>query len=492
MGKTKATGIAGGLFWTFGERIGAQLMTTLVAMLLARLLAPSYYGVISIVMIFINLCNIFVTGGLGTAVVRKPDADSQDFNTAFVLSFGLSVVMYLLLFVCAPYISRFYGIASLTLVMRVMGLRLLLTALNSIQRASIQREMAFRRLFVGSLAGTILSGAAGILAALCGWGVWALVLQNLANTAVNTMVLFFIGSWRPKLQCSVQKARYILSFGSKVLGASLIANLEHDLCGLMVGKVFGSAELAFYDYGSKYPSLLVDNVNSSINSVMLPAYAKVQDDPEKLLRMLRRSVRIGLFLLGPMLIGFMAVADNFVLAILTEKWMPCVPFIRIFCLAYLTRPLETCCHKILLAIGHEEVPLRVIAAVNLVAAVSVLAAVFAFHSIFLVAASRLLVTLVSLIGFMSASNRYVGYRFHQQMEDILPTLGVSGLMGCAAYLAGGILQAPLASLLLQIAVGAASYLVLSFVFNRRIFLGIWEMVRTRQVSLDPAEEEVRR
>ena len=475
MSKTKGNDIASGLFWTFGERIGAQLMTTVVAMLLARLLAPSYYGLISIVTVFIDLCNIFVTSGLGTAVVRKPDADSLDFNTAFALSFGLSAVLYAALFLCAPLISRFYGIAALTPVMRVMGLRLLLAALNTIQRASIQRAMAFRRLFIGSLFGTLLSGVAGVCAALYGLGVWALVIQNLTNTAVNTAILFFIGAWRPRLEYSGKRVRYILSFGSKVLAADLIANLERNVRSLIIGKVFGSAELAFYDHGSRYPSLLVDNVNSSINSVMLPAYARVQDDAGKLLQMLRRSIRMGMFLLGPMLIGFMAVADNFVRVVLTEQWLPCVPFLRIFCLAYLTRPLETCCHKMLLAIGHEEVPLRVIAAVNVTAMASLLAATFAFQSVFLIAAGNLLVTLVSLAGFMTASNRLVGYRLSQQLCDILPSLSISALMGCAAYLSGGLLRDPLPALGLQIAVGVAVYALLSLAFNRKAWGDLWAM-----------------
>lgn len=477
MAKSKGDNIASGLFWTFGERIAAQLMTTIVTMILARLLAPSYYGIISIVTVFIDLCNIFVTSGLGIAVVRKPDADNLDFNTAFVLSFGLSVVLYGILFVCAPLISRFYSIDTLTPVMRVMGLRLLLAALNTIQRASIQRDMSFRRLFVGSLFGTILSGIVGVCAAWYGLGVWALVVQNLTNVTVNTVVLFFIGTWRPKLQYSNKRVRYILSFGSKVLAADLIATLERNIRSLIIGKVFGSADLAFYDHGSKYPALLVDNVNSSINSVMLPAYSKVQDDKENLLRMLRQSICMGMFLLGPMLIGFMAVADNFVLVVLTDKWLPCVPFLRMFCLAYLTRPLETCCHKMLLAIGHEEVPLRVMFVVNVTAIVSVLIAVFAFQSVFLIAAGNLLVTLVSLISYMSAANRYAGYRFRQQLQDILPSLGISALMGYAAYLTGRLLYDPLQSLGLQIVVGIVVYMLLSFVFNRKAWTTLWKLVQ---------------
>ena len=176
----RGDGIASGLFWSFGERMSAQAVATLVAMLLARLLDPADYGMISVVTVFVSLCNIFVTSGLGTAVVRKPDAGPADFNTAFWLSLGLAAMLYGLLFWAAPAIGRFYGLPALTAVMRVMGLRLILAALNNIQRASVQREMAFRWYFAASLLGTVLSGAAGVAAALGGLGVWALVIQSLS------------------------------------------------------------------------------------------------------------------------------------------------------------------------------------------------------------------------------------------------------------------------------------------------------------------------
>lgn len=462
----RGDGIASGLFWSFGERMSAQAVATLVAMLLARLLDPADYGMISVVTVFVSLCNIFVTSGLGTAVVRKPDAGPADFNTAFWLSLGLAAVLYGLLFWAAPAIGRFYGLPALTAVMRVMGLRLILAALNNIQRASVQREMAFRRYFAASLLGTVLSGAAGVAAALGSLGVWALVIQSLSNLSVHAGVLLAVGRWRPRFQFCPARARCIVSFGWKVLAADLVPGLQQNGRSLIVGKVFGSAELAFYDQGSKYPALLVDNVNSSINSVMLPAYARVQDDPEALLGMLRRSIRMGMFLLGPMLVGFAAVAENFVRVVLTDKWLPCVPFLQIFCASCLTRPLETCCHKILLAVGRETAPLRIIGAVNLTAVATVLAAAFWFHSILLMALGNLLVTLVSLAGFMAASSRYVGYRLGRQMEDVLPSLAVSALMGILAGLAGRLPLEPLPLLGVQMGAGVVSYGVLSARFNR--------------------------
>ena len=467
--------IAAGLAWSFGERMWAQLAATLAAMVLARLLEPGDYGIISIVNVFVSLCSLLAAGGLGTALVRKREADSADFNTAFCLSLGLSAALYLVLFWAAPGISRFYGLPALTVIMRVMGLRLVLAALHNIQQAAIQREMAFRRYFAASLLGTSLSGVLGVAAALTGFGVWALVIQYLTGTLISTGVLLAAGRWRPRLEFCRHRARYIVSFGWKVLAADLVPSLQQSVRSLLIGKVFGSADLAFYDQGNKYPSLLVDNVNSAINRVMLPAYARVQDDPGRLLQILRRSVRAGMFLLTPMLVGCMAVAENFVRVVLTDKWLPCVPFFQIFCAACLTRPLETCCHKMLLAIGRETVPLQIIAAVNGTAVMVLLAAAFWLHSVLWIAWGSLLMTLVSLAGFMTASARWIGYRFRHQMEDVLPSLGVSLLMGVLAGLAGRLPLEPVPSLLLQIGVGVLSYGLLSWRFNRRQTIRMWKM-----------------
>lgn len=471
--------VVGGLAWSFFERISTQLVSTLVTVVLARLLAPEHYGIISIVTVFITFLNVFITSGFGSALVQKKDADLLDFDTAFVLSLGLSAVLYIVLFLAAPAIAVFYEMPLLTDVLRVMGLQLPLAAVTNIQRSHVQRAMTFKKFFLVTLGGTIISGLSGVIMAAAGFGVWALVAQYMSNTIATTVLLFSVCTWRPKFRFSSQKAKEIGSFGWKVLATQLIATLESDIRSLLIGKVFGSADLAYYDHGKRYPALLVTNINSSIDSVMLSAYSKEQEDLQRILAMLRRSVCVGCYALVPVLLGFAAVSDMFVHLLLTDKWLPAVPFLQIFCLVYLTRPMESSCRQALLAIGKSGVVLAVITTINVVALLGTIVAVFIIKNVLAIALVSLLTTLVSLIGFTSCTGHFLKYTFKMQMQDLLPPIIMGGIM-CAVVVFVGQLQIPaLLLLLLQILIGVVIYLGLSFLFKVEAFTYLLGMIKSK-------------
>lgn len=462
MGKNS---ISGGLIWTFGERIAAQLVTTVITIVLARILLPEYYGMISIVTIFISLCDVFVTSGMGTALVQKKNVDEEDYNTAFIISMTIAAFLYIILFFLAPLISKFYTMDALTLVIRVMALRLPLAAINSIQQAHVQRAMAFKRFFIATLSGTLMSGFVGLYLAMNGYGVWALVFQYLTNTTVNTIVLFFVEKWIPKVQFSLDKAKEIYSFGWKVLATELVYTLENNMCGLIIGKMFGAADLAFFDQGKKYPGILVNNINSAINKVMLPAYSRHQEDLKQLKDMLRKSISVGAFLLAPILIGFAVVSETFISVVLTDKWLFCSPYIKIFCLMYLTRPLETACHQALLAVGKSDTVLRVMIIINSVDFTLLLIAAWCFKSVLFIAVGTLITALVSLSCFMYCSNKILGYKLREQVSDIVPVLLCSFVMGGIVSLVGLLVENQVVLLVMQIIIGALVYIALAKIVN---------------------------
>lgn len=461
--------VVGGLVWVFGERVLAQLVSTLVTIVLARLLIPEHYGLISIVMVFINFLDVFVVTGFGSALVQKKNADALDFDTAFWLSFSISFVLYFALFFAAPMIAQFYKTPLLCSVLRVMGLRLPLAAINNIQRSYVQRAMNFKKFFWVTIGGTLISGVTGVAMAIAGFGVWALVVQYMSNTVASTALLFVVCLWRPKWQFSAAKAREIWNFGWKVLATQLVATLESDIRSLIVGKVFGPADLAYYDQGRKYPALLVMNISSSIDSVMLSAYSKEQEDRQRVLSMLRRSVRTGLYILVPILLGFAAVAETFTVLLLTEKWLPAVPFMQVFCLAYLTRPLESSCRQALLSIGKSGAALVAIVLINVIALLGTLVAVFALESVFMIAVVSIITTCVSLICFVSYSNHYLGYTLKMQLQDTMPTLLIGAVMFIAAWLAGQVQMNLFLRLVFQIFVGAGVYIGVSVAFRVESF-----------------------
>ncbi len=455
------TKITSGLFWTYGERITAQGISLIVSVILARLLSPDEYGVISIVMIFISLCDALVTGGFGNSLIQKKDADDIDFATMLYCGLILSTVLYCLLYFCSPFIATFYDNGILVPVIRVLAIRIPISGVNSIQQARIQKKMDFKKFFFATLGGTIISAVIGIVMAYRGYGVWALVAQYLSNTIIDTIVLFILEGWHPRLVFSFKRAKNLLGFGWKVLAFTMVYTIEGNFRSLVVGKVFGSAELAYYEQGKKFPNVIVSNINTSISKVMFPALALQQDDRDRLKRMCRRSVKTGIFLLAPLLVGLMACADDFVSVILTDKWMSCVPFLRILSIVFLVRPLTTTSQQAILAIGRSDVMLKIELVINILAVSLLVISAFGFRSLILVAWSNVVTETVGLLMFMYYEKRLIQYHLKEQLVDLLPSLFVSLSMGMVVYSIHFIPIVPVVRLFFQVLIGSCTYFMIS-------------------------------
>ena len=471
--------VAGGLFWSYGERIMAQLVSLIVSIVLARLLDPENYGVISIVMIFITLCDAIVTGGFGNSIVQKKDTDELDVNTMLICSVAISLFLYIILYLAAPFIADFYQMEIIRPILRVLGLRLLISGVNSIQRAWIQKRMLFKRFFISTSFGTIISAIVGISMAYMGAGVWALVGQYLTNSFIDTFVLFVTNDWRPKLQFSFERAKQMLSYGWKVLLTTVVYTIEGDVRSLIVGKQFGSADLAYYDQGKKFPNLLVSNINTSISNVMFPVLSKNQDSRERMKAICRRSIKTSTYLLAPLLLGLIAVSNEFVRVILSDKWLPCVPFLQILTLVYLVRPLTTTDQQAIMSTGRSDLTLRIMIAVNVTDVILLLIAVFVMKSVIMIAVGALLTEVVSMALFMKYVKKCIGYTYLEQLSDIIPSLLLAISMGAIVYLVGKINVNVVAVLILQVVVGAGYYMVMSYILHFEPFLYLVKMLKEK-------------
>lgn len=462
--------VVGGLIWSYGERITAQLVSLIISIVLARILDPEHYGVISIVMIFITLCNAFVTGGFGNSLVQKKDADELDFNTMLYCSIVVSILLYAVLFISAPYIASFYSMPIICPVLRVLGIRIPISGINSIQHAWIQKKLEFKKFFFATLLGTILSAFVGIGLAYFGFGVWALVAQYLTNTIIDTVVLFFINNWRPRLMFSWCRAKNLLLYGWKVLVTTLIYTISGDLRSLIIGKKFGSSDLAFYDQGKKFPNLIVSNINSSISKVMFPVLSHNQDNLPKLKQMCRKSVRVGVYLLSPLLIGLISVADVFVEVVLSTKWLPCVPYLQILAMVFLVRPLTTTCQQAIMSIGRSNITLKIELITNIIGIALLCIAVFFLNSVLMVAYGNLLTEIVSFVLFMRYSNKYINYSYREQIKDIAPSLTLSCLIGIMIYSMNFIGLNKIVVLITQVMVGILAYIGTSYLLQLEPFV----------------------
>ena len=394
-------------------------------------------------------------------------------------SVATSILLYIIIFCAAPYIASFYNMPIIRPILRVLGLRLLISRVNSIQRAWIQKRMLFKRFFISTSFGTIISAVVGISMAYMGKGAWALVGQYLTNSFIDTAVLLITNDWKPRLQFSWKRAKEMLSYGWKVLVTTVVYTIEGDLRSLIIGKKFGSADLAYYDQGKKFPNLLVTNINTSISNVMFPVLSESQNDPTRLKQLCRRAVRIGIYLLSPLLIGLMGVADTFVIAILSEKWAPCIPFLRILTLVFLVRPFTTTCQQSILSVGRSDITLKIEIIVNAVAIGILFYSVFILESVLGIAIGTLIAELVSMGMFMYYENKIIRYSYKEQLQDLLPSLGLATVMGVIVYIVHFLPIYKGLALILQVVIGAAFYFAASYVLQFEPFVYLVGMLKEK-------------
>ena len=346
--------ITSGLLWTYLERVLAQGVSTLVTIILARILTPDHYGVVSVVTIFITICDTLVVGGFSDTLIQKADADELDFSTLFWFVLGLSGGMYVLLFLGAPFVEMFFDTPLVCAALRVMGIRVLINGVRSIQSAYISKHMKYRYFFFATLFGTVLSAIVGIAMAYLNFGVWALVAQYLTNSIVDTVIIWFTCGWRPKKMFSFKRLKVLYSFGWKMQASSLLATLYSELESFSIGKKYTSTDLAFFDKGKQFPKLIMHNVQTSVSKVMLPAFSLVKSDSTKMLDLAKKSVRTSSYVMFPLLIGLMACADEFVVAVLTEKWIAAIPFLRLLSIYYICEPIMSVDKQIVIASGDSK------------------------------------------------------------------------------------------------------------------------------------------
>ena len=347
-----------GFFWKFNEQITSQLVSFAISIILARLLSPKEYGIISLVNVFIIIMEVFVTTGFSSALIQKKNTSQLDFSTLFLCSFIFSIILYIIIFLSAGLIANFYHNEDLIPVIKVLGLRLPISAFNSIQMAYVSRHMAFKKIFFSTSIATIISGIVGIVLAYIGWGVWALVYQNLLSVLLQTIVLFAEIPWRPRLEFSFKEAKALMNYGWKVLAANLSGTFFLQLRSLIIGRFYNASDLAYYNRGSRFPELISNNVDGTISSVLFPALSKYSDDLFKLKEVTRESLRMSSFIIFPLMFGLAVVAKPITVLLLTSKWLPSVPFMQCLCIAFSFSTISNANMQALKASGRSDVLLE--------------------------------------------------------------------------------------------------------------------------------------
>lgn len=470
--------VAGGLFWKLLELLGAQGIQFVVALLLARLMTPAEYGTIGLIMIFITLANVFVQSGFATALIQAERVEEADFSSVFWISLAVSVPVYGLLVLAAPFIAAYYETPVLQPLLTAMGLVLFPGAVISVQTAYVARNLQFRKLFEATMVAVILSGAVAIVMAQRGYGVFAMAAQQLVYHVALMLGLFVAVSFRPRGGIALNRVERLFSFGWKILLSGLLDTLWNNLYGLLIGKYYSKTALGGYNRAEQFPKLITSNLSAAMQSVLLPTYARHQGEKESLRELLSRSLRLSAFVIFPMMAGMAAVGTSLIRTLLTEDWLFSVPYLRILCLCYAFWPLHVSNLQMVTALGRSDWFLKLECMKKLLGAV-LLALSLRYGMMGLLIFKAVGEALCTALNAYPVG-KLLGYGPLTQYRELAPAALSSILMGIAVYRMEGLpLRAPLL-LLSQLAAGVLLYGIFSLVFQRDTLGELRDFIRTRR------------
>ncbi len=471
--------VAKGIFWKLMERFGVQGIQFVLQVILARILTPQDYGVLSMMIIFVLLANIFIQNGFNTALVQGLDITEEDFSSVFWLSIGLTIIMYFMFFLAAPWIASFYKMPEIVAPFRVLSFMIIPGAWNSVQLAKVGRELDFKKVFTSNICAIAVSGGVGIVCAYRGMGVWALVIQNLLNVMIACIVMFFSVHWRPLFVCNIEKIKKLMSYGWKILIANLIDSLYQDLSSLIIGKKYSASMLGYYNRGKQFPQLINNSVNGAIQSVMLPAMAVKQENINNVKDTMRKSIRISAFILFPVMAGLIGVAEPLVELILTSKWFPCIPYLRLFCVSLVVYPIHSCNLQAFNAIGKSDVYLKVEMIKKAIGIVLLIFSVLAFDSMVAIALSVVITSYVSFIINAFPNKKIFDYSYCEQLADILPSMILAVVMCILVFCLGQVMENVKLIILLgsQILSGSVIYAVFAYLLKIKAMMDLGNILK---------------
>ena len=464
------------LIWKLFERAGAKIIAFIVSIVLARLLSPDDYGAIALITIFTAVAQVFIQGGFTQALIQKKDTDDLDYSSVFYCSLSISIILYLLIyFIIAPCVAVFYKMPILTDVLRVLSLTIVIGTYNSMQNTLLAKKLLFKKLFWSSFGSIIFAGILGVVFAYAGFGVWALVAQQLSAVIMTSIIMTFTIKWRPKLLFSLARLKVLFGFGWKLLCSGLIEEIYQNVYSLIIGKKYSSANLAYWNRGKQFPMIIVDNINSSINAVMYPVMSGVQEERDKLKAIVRRSIKMSAYLLFPSMMGLAICAEPVVSILLTDKWLECVPYLQGWCFCYAWYPIHTVNLQVYKAMGRSDIFLK-LEIVKKIVGITVLCITLPF-GIWTMMCGMFGTTILNCIINSFPNSKLLKYGYLAQIKDLFPSILLTCGMGVCVWAISLIGLSTILTLILQVITGVGVYLIGSLIFKVEAFTYIMGMLK---------------
>ncbi|WP_319574712.1 lipopolysaccharide biosynthesis protein [uncultured Desulfobacter sp.] len=459
-----------GIAWNLFERFGAQGLQFVLGILLARLLTPADFGLTGMIYVFFAVAQVFVDGGFGAAYVQKKEVTAYDSDTVFYSNLLISLAIYLVFWISAPAIAGFYEQPVLIELTRVMALVIIINAFNLIQMAQIMRDVDFKRKTKVTLIATILSGVAGIASAYAGFGVWSLVIQQIANRILTTCGLWVTSKWRPGLKFSTQSFKSLFSFGFWILAAGLIRTIFDNIYILVIGKFFPAAQLGFYEKAKRFKQIASEEVSGAVGAVAFPVLSQLQHDKPRLKQAVRKLLIHTLVFVAPLLVLLIIIAEPFVILILTEKWAPMVPYMQLLCVAGILYPIHAVNVQILKSQGKSNLNFRLAVIKNCFRVVNIVI-MYRLGVVFIII-GEIICSILSLIINTYYTKRLLYYGMMEQLNDIRLILFSAAISGLAGYIVIYYIENMYLKLLIGSLLTAAIYVALQYIFNKNLFFQI--------------------
>lgn len=468
--------------WKLMESFLSKGVSMLVSIVLARILLPDDYGIIAFTSVFINLSDTLIQAGFSTALIRKDKVNARDYSTVLGISIVMAFSLYVIIFLSAPIISNFYKEPILVNVLRVIALSLFFQAFASVRTAIVSREMKFKVLFMCSVISNIISGIVGIAFAYRGFGVWALVYQQLSQQFLLTVSLFAAVKMKVKFKIYRESAKELVPFSVKVLASSLLSFISGSICNLVVGKTHSMTDLGYYEKGALFPQNISLYTFSAVSNVFLPVFASTQNDHERLNNVFQRVLNVSAYIILPMMAGLCMVAEPLISVVLTDKWLPAAWILRWSCLYYVMTPMLLAHVQLHFAIGKSDTRIKIELYKLFVTVLALVALVFTKRSINYVAAVMALIQVSTVVLITIETKKAIRFDISLMIKNISKTIIATAVMSYVVFIVGKIEVANILKLILEISVGGVTYLVASIVLKINAFyeiIGLIKSIRER-------------
>lgn len=465
-----------GTFWSAADTFLAQGVAFVVGIVLARLLTPEEYGLIGIVTIFTTVMLGVVDSGFSNALIRKKHVTKEDYNTLFIFNLVISIALFSLLFICAPWISRFFERPQLVELIRVMGLILILQALSIVQNTILTKRIDFKTKTKASVISAVISGVIGIAMALAGFGVWSLVAQQLSRQSFYSVLLWVFNKWWPTFKLNIESLTYMWGFGWKLLVSGLLDNVWKELYQVVVGKFYSPAALGQYTRSRQYASLFSSNLTVIVQRVTYPVLAEIQNDQERMLNGYRRIIKTSMFITAILMLSMGAVAEPLIYCLIGPQWHQAATFLPLICISMSLYPLHAINLNLLQVQGRTDIFLYLEVIKKVLAIGPICLGIFI--SIYWMLIGSIITGIISFFLNSYYTGKKLGYSSWMQLKDVAPSYGIASTVAFSVWFLKYLSLSYWIVLPIQVLVGLLVLMMLCTLFKPIEYIEVVDIIKT--------------